>query len=262
MVNSQSLITNHPAYGRLNEVTETLKTHPIFSSVRTIEQLRAFMEWHVFAVWDFMSLVKRIQSQYASTRILWVPSRNSRITRFINEIVLAEESDVLPNGTYCSHFELYLQAMKEIGASTETIDKFISQIQFETPVSAATKQVGDIDPAICQYVERTTNLALRAANIDVLGEFVFGRENVIPGMFRTLLKELDFTKEQCPLFIHYLERHIEIDGDDHGPMALGMLEDEAMGSETLVGRAIQTGIAAIESRILFWDKALETIKQV
>ena len=129
--------TQGTASQALTEKRKILETHPVFSAIRNIESLRLFMSWHVFAVWDFMCLVKRLQRELTSTQQVWLPPESSLASRLINEIVLAEESDTMPDGSYKSHFELYLLAMQEVGADTGAIDHFIYLLrQGESPESA------------------------------------------------------------------------------------------------------------------------------
>ena len=103
---------------RLNQKKAELSAHPIFSEIHSLSVLQRFMESHVFAVWDFMSLTKRLQQELTCTRLPWLPPRDPHAARLINEIVLGEESDDRLDAGHYSHFELYLDAMREIGAST------------------------------------------------------------------------------------------------------------------------------------------------
>jgi hypothetical protein len=50
------------------------------------------------AVWDYMSLVKRLQSELTSNSLPWLPPKSARIARFTNEVVLGEETDLSPDG--------------------------------------------------------------------------------------------------------------------------------------------------------------------
>lgn len=102
-----------------------LLNHPIYAEVGSLSRLREFMQIHVFAVWDFMSLVKRLQSELTSNSLPWMPAVKSRIARFANEVVLGEESDLGPDGKPVSHFELYLRAMDEVGADTTLVRGFM-----------------------------------------------------------------------------------------------------------------------------------------
>ena len=85
------------------------------------------MRYHVFAVWDFMSLLKSLQKEITCVSPPWKPSKYpAEMVRLINQIVLGEESDLDQSGNAISHFELYLKGMEEVGASTAEIRDFIS----------------------------------------------------------------------------------------------------------------------------------------
>jgi hypothetical protein len=90
---------------------ETIIQHLLYRRIQHIDDIRLFMQYHVFAVWDFMSLLKSLQNRLTCTTIPWMPAGNAATRFLINEIVTGEESDLAPNGARTSHFELYLQAM-------------------------------------------------------------------------------------------------------------------------------------------------------
>ena len=62
--------------------------------------------------------------------------------------------------------------------------------------------------------------------------FAFGREEIIPDMFRELLPqhgdpcsvEVTEIEKKISVFRYYLERHIQLDGKDHGPLAIRLVE--------------------------------------
>ena len=102
---------------KLNSKITELENHPLYSQITCLDSLRFFMERHVFAVFDFMSLTKGLQGYFAPINKIWTPPKNRELARFINEIVLGEESDITPDGHYMSHFELYILAMNEVNAN-------------------------------------------------------------------------------------------------------------------------------------------------
>lgn len=73
-----------------------LSDHTVFGQVQSVGALRTFMEHHVLAVWDFMSLLKALQAELAPEYWPWRPCTRSHWVRLINDIVLTEESDELP----------------------------------------------------------------------------------------------------------------------------------------------------------------------
>src|SRR6201997_1705177 len=102
----------------LGSLRAALLDHPVYAEVTSVEDLRRFMQDHVFAVWDFMSLLKRLQQDCTCTNVPWFPAENAKAARLINDIVIGEETDVDPDGSYISHLDLYRRAMAEIGAGT------------------------------------------------------------------------------------------------------------------------------------------------
>lgn len=229
-----------------------LEAHPVFSAIRNIDDLRLFMSWHVFAVWDFMSLLKQLQRKLTCIDLPWTPPANPVAARLINEIVLGEECDEMPGGGHLSHYEMYLQAMNEIGASTGQIEDFVQRIRAGAPVEAALEAVG-ADPAIRRFVSNTLNTATEGSVHQVLGSFFFGRENVIPDMFRSLLAQWQMDEKGAPMFVYYLNRHIELDGDSHGPAAWKMISELAGNDPLAIGQIQSAAEDAIDARLGLWD---------
>ncbi len=112
----------------IDPVRNRLIAHPIYGAVQTPSALRIFMEFHVYAVWDFMSLLKALQRSLTCVDVPWAPRGSANTRYLINEIVVGEESDVDEQGRRVSHFELYLRAMKEAGASVEEIGRFVGAV--------------------------------------------------------------------------------------------------------------------------------------
>ena len=247
--------TEFPA---LSAKQEILEAHPVFSAIRNIEGLRLFMSWHVFAVWDFMCLVKRLQRELTSTQQVWMPPASPLASRLINEIVLAEESDEMPDGSYKSHFELYLLAMQEVGADTGSIEQFISLLRQDVSVEQALERVS-ASPAIRQFVIGTMRTVTDGNVYQVLGSFFFGREHVIPEMFRSLLENWSMDESDAPMFVYYLNRHIELDGEDHGPAAARIINDLTQGNEHALRQLEHSAAGAMDARIGLWDGLLEAM---
>jgi hypothetical protein len=199
-----------------------LLAHPLYTKLHNLPAVRTFMQYHVFAVWDFMSLLKTLQLKLTSVGVPWFPAQTPLLTRFINEIVLAEESDEVSEGIYLSHFELYLQAMHEVGANTTPIHEFIKRAQQAPDISAfllGLSPEGGVFAFLC-----TTFQVIARESHEVAAAFLYGREDIIPEMFARILKELDlYYANEFRFFRHYLERHIQLDGDHHGPLARKML---------------------------------------
>ena len=200
-----------------------LVDHKIYSKISSVDELKIFMENHIYAVCDFMSLLKALQVNLTCIKNPWIPSDNTQAARFINEIVLEEETDEVKGGNVISHFELYLEAMMQIGANTSQIDKFINDIKLSEDYRDCINNY-DLAKDIKDFLNFTFDTIESRETHKIAAAFTFGRENVIPDMFIEIVRGLN--KENSNIasqFVYYLERHIELDGDDHGPIALKMI---------------------------------------
>lgn len=232
---------------------EALLTHPLYSKLNTIEAIQAFMTYHAFAVWDFMSLVKALQQKLTCTTLPWVPVGSASTRRLINEIVWGEESDIDASGTPASHYELYLKAMEEIGADTTPITSLVSTIQKGTPWQEAIDNT-NIPKEIKAFVRFSLTTATAAPAHVVGGVFTYGREDLIPDLFIAIVRGLaNQHKGSVDTLLYYLERHIELDGDEHGPMALQMMDELCENSAKKWDEVTKYAKQALEQRIRLWD---------
>lgn len=237
-----------------------LSAHPIFSEIDSLAVLQRFMEAHVFAVWDFMSLTKRLQQELSCTRLPWLPPKDPMAARLINEIVLGEESDDRLDHGHYSHFELYLDAMREVGASTARIERFVA-LQKEGVHYATALNSVDAGSAEARFVRETLDTALNAPAHSVAAAFLHGRESVIPQMFQRLLDDWGITANQAPTFRYYLERHIEVDSEDHGPAAEALLARLVDGDAQREQQVYEAAIAAVDSRLALWNALRVSMRQ-
>ncbi len=252
-------------FSSLNQLKAQLEQHPLYSGVRTIEDLRGFMEHHAFPVWDFMSLVKSLQHTVAPSGAPWMPTNDADLTaaqRFINEIVLGEESDEgLPAGkgaVFVSHFDLYLGAMEEVGANTQPIRAFLKTLK-KHGLKTALKHP-DIPEPSRRFMKSTFEFLATEKPHVIAAAFAYGREQVIPSMFRALLKDMGISKKKAPLFHYYLERHIHLDDEFHGPMSLKLLDLLCGDSKKKRTSAKSAAHKAIKARIALWDEVGTALK--
>ena len=239
---------------RIAPLRERLTAHPLYAAIRTQDDLRVFMESHVFAVWDFMSLLKALQQKLTCVSVPWVPTKFAASRRFVNEIVLGEESDEF-EGRPVSHFEVYLEAMQECGADTRAVSALV-----ESARGGALDLVG-VPEAAAGFVAKTFEVIRTGSLAAQAAAFTFGREDVIPDMFRELVRELNRESAgELSKFVWYLERHIEVDGEDHGPLSLRMVSDLCGEDAGLWEEAACAAEAAIEARLGLWDGILAGIE--
>lgn len=238
-----------------------LLAHPAYKNINDLEGLQKFSQIHVYAVWDFMSLLKSLQIALTSVSLPWVPVGSANTRYLINEIVLGEESDVDENGNRISHFELYLKAMRQMGADTSGIENMLQLINEGTPIEHAIRQI-DIAPEVKTFLEYTFQIALHAPAHIKASVFTFGREDLIPSMFHELLQQLyTETPQKVSIFKYYIERHIEVDGDHHSQLAIDMVAELCGEDDTKWKEATEAAKKALQVRYTLWD-AVENAVEV
>jgi hypothetical protein len=239
-----------------------LEQHPVYEAVRRIEDLRCFMQHHVYSVWDFMSLIKFLQQAVAPSRYPWVPSGDAAVRRFINELVLEEESDEAPSvagGTtpYASHFELYCDAMREVGADYRRPLAFVEAVT--TSGVARALESTSVPPPSRQFTQTTFTFLDSGKPHVVAAALALGREHIIPCMFRSFLHRLGVTPAEAPVFHYYLNRHVHLDEDFHAPLSLRLLNSLCADDRRKQEEAVSAAERAVDARILFWDGVLDAI---
>ena len=246
---------------KINDQREKLLKHKLYSNIETIKDLQVFTENHVYAVWDFMSLLKALQIKLTCTKTPWIPNSNSQTAYLINEIVLAEETDINQAGERKSHYELYLDAMIDIGARTEKPVKIINEISNSEDIFNTIDNI-NIHPNIREFLNFTFSVIKEGKPHEIAAIFTFGRENLIPNMFNEILREFEknVTQGDISKLIYYFERHIELDEDEHGPMALEMVSMLAENDPKKWNEIESISIQALEKRILLWDAINEQIE--
>ena len=251
---------------RLQESLRPLRAqvvqHKIYGCIETLEDLRIFMEHHVFAVWDFMSLLKALQRDLTCVGIPWVPQGHRLSRRLINEIVLEEESDEETGGGYISHFELYRAAMEQCGADNSRVDSFLDTIRRGNDMDSSLAGAG-APKAAQEFVRTTMRVVESGAAHAIAAAFTLGREDIIPVMFKPLVAKLDrcFPGE-LTLFQDYLDRHIKLDEERHTPMALRMLSELCGDDPQKWREAEESAKTALSARIALWDGVLEALPKL
>jgi Protein of unknown function (DUF3050) len=236
-----------------------LESHPIYAAVTSLDDLRVFMQHHVYSVWDFMSLIKYLQNEVAPARWPWTPNGDASVQRFINELVLEEETDsALPGHEgHTSHFMLYLAAMREIGADADRPERFV-KMAGELGIDAALGS--GLPPApSANFTRSTFDFIASGKPHTVAAALALGREHVIPSMFRAFLARMAVTEAQAPSFHYYLNRHIHLDEDFHAPLSLRLLAALCGGDADKWREAEAAATAAVNARISFWDGVLKAL---
>ena len=238
---------------RIAPVRDSLLRHPVYARIDSLPALRLFMESHVFAVWDFMSLLKALQRRLCCVDVPWTPPANPSACRLVNQIVLGEESDQDDEGNPASHFDLYRRAMHRCGADTGLIDCLIEQVRNGRAIRSAMDVVGLPAPAR-RFVGETFDVIEGGDTCAIASAFTFGREGLLPDVFRRIVDELGTTHEATlDVFRYYLDRHIEVDDGEHGPMAEKLIEDLCGDDPARWRSAEEAAMRSLEARIGLWD---------
>lgn len=243
-------------FERITPLRQQLQAHPVYCALNNVADLRVFMGHHVFSVWDFMSLIKYLQGKLAPATYPWSPGADPVSIRFINELVLEEESDQNAPGQdgpeFLSHFELYQKAMTEVGADIAPIAAFVKTAATHG-IDAALAATMAPEPS-ARFTAQTFSFIAQDKPHVVAAALAYGRENIIPSMFRSFLADIQITVNDAPIFHYYLNRHIHLDEDFHGPLSERMVDVLCQGDAAKVREAEDAAIAAIKARIAFWDE--------
>jgi hypothetical protein len=242
---------------RIAPLRTALLRHPLYGQIRRLDGLHQFMEHHVFAVWDFMSLLKALQHRLCGTRLPWTPPENRLACRFVNEIVLGEECDEDGQGGYASHFELYLDAMRQCGARTDTVENFLDAVRADPSVERAL-DIADVPQPVRHFVRRTFETIETGDLCAIAAVFTFGREDLLPGVFRKIVEELnEQTDGRLDRFRFYLDRHIHLDDEEHGPMATRLVSDLCGADVVKWNVAEEAAVTALQARLDLWNAVSE-----
>ena len=244
----------------IEPIRQQLIQHPVYANIKTIRDLNIFMEHHVYAVWDFMSLLKSLQRNLTCVDVPWVPTGKAETRYLINEIVLGEESDIDQFGNRTSHFELYLKAMAQTNCNLTSIHTFIKNLRKKIPVTESIS-LSSVPLEAGDFIRNTFSVINSNTPFVQAAVFTFGREDLIPGMFISFVNELNKqTDNKISILKYYLERHIEVDGDHHSHLAYQMTE-ELCGTDEKKWENATVGVkSALSQRIKLWDVILHRIK--
>ena len=247
--------TINPVSIQYQVLKHQLCNHKLYGEITSRDNLKIFMQHHVYAVWDFMSLIKSLQQHVAPVTVPWSPPKNPRYANFINQLVLEEESDFAltsaSGATHASHFESYLHAMTEVGANTQPISEFI-EIVNEQGIDAAL-QLPSVPESAKAFMAFTFEIIERDKPHLLTAALAYGREDLVPQLFQSLEDGLQISPKLAPNLYAYLERHIQLDGEEHGPLAIQLLKDLCEGSARKHAASIEVAEQALMVRLKFWD---------
>ncbi|NBV13441.1 MAG: DUF3050 domain-containing protein [Sphingobacteriia bacterium] len=244
----------------IEPLRQEIINHKVYSAIHDLNDLKIFMQYHVYAVWDFMSLLKTLQNNLTCTTVPWFPKGSADTRQLINEIVVGEESDVDLKGIRKSHFELYLAGMEQSGTDTLPIQTFIQVLQSTGDFDLAFNSAGTPGEAR-DFVDFTFQIIHSQKEYLQSAIFTFGREDLIPGMFMSIVNDMHKNfPDDISIFKYYLERHIEVDGNTHSHLALAMTANLCGTNKQFWEEAEVATLESLKKRINLWDGVYQKIK--
>ena len=234
----------------LTKYREEIVNHNLYKKLNSVEDIAVMMEYHVYAVWDFMSLLKALQSLLTCTTSPWKPVGDGKIRQLVNSIVLEEESDIDKANNPLSHYEMYIDAMKQCGANTSAIESFVSNV--------SATNIPSVNDGVDAFLKTTFDVIESNETHKIASAFTFGREDLIPDMFTAIVNEYN-TENNLDKFVYYLERHIELDGGEHGPLALELISNLCGDDDNKWKEVEETAIACLVARKKLWDSILANL---
>lgn len=249
----------------LNEIEDLkseLAAHCLYTKLQHMEDIHIFMEHHVFAVWDFMSLAKALQLHLDATQVIEKQTDNSKILGFVNGILTGGETDPNKKEIVLSHLEMYLELMDEIGANTTNIKKLIASSAAGLDIHEAMQiaQLTDEQQRILNFTQ-TIIATNEIHKIAVAATLV--PEGMISNRFLKILKE---TEERdnllVPKFKNYLNRYKAIDGNDYGLLSLEMVTHFCDSDGKKWVDILDIAMKTLSHRIYLWDAIVDEIDQM
>ena len=243
----------------LEPLKNRLRNHSLYSKIKDVDDLNIFSNAHVYAVWDFMSLLKFLQINLTSISIPWFPSKNTTTAKLINEIVAGEETDEDQEGQPVSHFEMYIDSIEEFGLNTSEIINNLNTLNNIETIDKDIEKL-DIKSYVKDFLKFTFSVIKRGKIHEVASVFTFGREDLIPDMFIPLIEGINSENNDLNKLIYYFKRHIEVDGDMHGPMSMEMLSYLCNNEPSKISESALIAEKALLARISLWDGIENEIK--
>lgn len=250
---------------RVAPLRKRLRFHRVYSAFGSLEDVQRFSEMHVFAIWDFMSLLKALQVELTSVkRLPWIPSggRKGKLARLVTEMVMRYEFDADASGDTMSHFEMYLEAMRQLGSDTKQITSFLNMLQACATAGVPCPESIDSALLFCsmpkgvpEFLRFTFSLVESKELHKVAASLAFGRQYlIIDKLLATLDKasgeeaETSFAK-----YRYLLTRHKGLYDRNYTPLSFQILV-ELCGDDDAKWRDVEEIAAqSLQARLNLYD---------
>jgi hypothetical protein len=233
-----------------------LQTHSLYGRLVDLEQLRWFMESHVYVVWDFMCLLKSLQRFATCAEVAWRPVGDPAVRRVVNELVLAEESDAF-DGRVLSRLEAYLEMMDEIGADTGPMQRMLERLRGGVPIGLALGQ--EVPRRARMFIQTTLGIIGRAQPHEIAGAVAVGRELAIAPVFRQLVKTIERRGVSAARLRAYLDQRSTLDGGVREPAAARLLESFCGDDRQRWQEAGMAAADCLDARAMLWSRIEDAV---
>ena len=153
---------------------------------------------------------------------------------------------------------MYLEAMDQINAKKTEIEFLINNIKLGKTIEHSIESL-NIHDAVKNFVQYSFQIITTKETHKIASAFTYGREDIIPDMFIAIINEVDPQNTKYPKLKYYFDRHIEIDGDLHGPLSHKMLIELCGDDQKKWDEVYIVGKTSLENRVKLWDAILDQI---
>jgi pyrroloquinoline quinone (PQQ) biosynthesis protein C len=113
---------------------------------------------------------------------------------------------------------------------------------------------------VSPFVRATLNVAISGQPHQIAAAFAYGREAVIPEMFRKIIDRLAAdTPHSWDTLRYYLDRHIGRDAEQHAPHAARIVRKLCGADKARWAEATEVARTSLEARIQLWDAVAATV---
>lgn len=228
---------------------QILANHKLYERVNDELSLRLFMEHHVICVWSYNFLLREIHQELVGLIHPLNSQSQKEAIRLVSEMILEEELEEQQDGSLLSHFEIYLEAMQDLGANISPIVSFFDLQDSGQNWQTALKHAR-FPTAVSRYARKMNRFAQAPLHEKAAALFYEG-EPFIPDTFLLRIGQLGNTVKIGRL-LDYFERHIEGLRSPGFSASGRLVEILCNNDEKMSLEAEQSAEEAMKNRVELW----------
>ncbi len=247
-----------------------LESHKLHEALGgDVDDLRKFAEIHVWCVWVMMSMLKAFQVELATKETLpWIPSSDGRkkekLARMVNEMALRYQYWVVDEktGKTTTNFEMYLQAMAQLGCDSAEITSFLSFLHKSARCGLPCAASMEAALRFCAMprgvagVLRYCFALIQSRQLHRLAAsfaFVRNKSSVVSALLATLDKARAEEGQDFDLYRRWLERFAGLLDHNFAPLAFQILVELCGDDEAKWREVEQTAAESLQVQRIFFD---------